>query len=293
MRSRAKNAPFPITMKQAWEQPIKTICSGKLTMAENAPSSASDPVPSTADTPDKKRFAWIQDRNKTLLAAAALTGASLILSGYLLGDGLVRAKEIERSVTVRGLAEKDVVADTASWTLNYSANASDLGSAQAKIEADTAAIQSYFTRIGFPADSVVPAGVNVSSYTNDSGMTRITVNQRMQFRTTDIKRAQIAAARQSELIRAGVVLSEGSAISYSYTKLNDIKSEMVAEATRDARKVAEQFAHDSGASVGSIKSASQGYFEINARDGTGEGYGVADTPNKTVRVVTTINYYLK
>ncbi len=261
-------------------------------MSDIAPSADSDPLPAASSEPTKSRLDWMKDRNKTLLAMAALTGISFASGGYLLGDGLVRAKTVDRSVTVRGLAEKDVVADVASWTLSYSATTPELSTAQAKIEADTAAIRAYFARIGFPADAIVPAGVNVSSYTNDQGVTRTTVSQRMQFRTTDIKRAQIAAARQSELVRAGVSLAEGSSISYSYTKLNDIKSEMVAVATRDARKVAEQFADDSGASVGAIKSASQGYFEVNARDGTGEGYGVSDTPNKTVRVVTTINYYL-
>ncbi|MBN9789094.1 SIMPL domain-containing protein [Pseudonocardia sp. TMWB2A] len=260
-------------------------------MAENAPPLPETSAVSPSSAPPA-RFGWVKDRNKTILAAAALTGIGLVAGGYLLGDGLVRAKAVDRSVTVRGLAEKDVVADLASWTLSYSSVASDLASAQADSEADTAAIRAYFAKAGFPADALIPAGVNVSSYT-EQGVPRITINQRMQFRTTDIARAQKAAAGQYDLVRAGVSLSEGSSMKYSYTKLNDIKSAMVAEATRDARKVAEQFARDSGARVGTIKSASQGYFEINARDGTGEGYGVSDTPNKKVRVVTTIDYYLK
>ena len=257
-------------------------------MTENAP-----PLPASSSAPAKSaRFEWIKDRNKTILAAAVLAGISFVSGGYLLGDGFVRAKAVDRSVTVRGLAEKDVVADLASWTLSYASVAPDLASAQADSEADTAAIRAYFTKMGFAPDALVPAGVTVSSY-SDQGVPRITITQRMQFRTTDINRAQKAVTQQYDLVRAGVSLAEGSTMNYSYTKLNDIKSGMVAEATRDARKVAEQFARDSGARVGTIKSASQGYFEINARDGTGEGYGVSDTPNKKVRVVTTIDYYLK
>jgi hypothetical protein len=69
---------------------------------------------------------------------------------------------------------------------------------------------------------------------------------------------------------------------------------MVAQATKDARESAEQFAQDSGTSVGAIKSATQGYFEINARDGdNGGGWGVSDTPYKKVRVVTTVDFYLR
>ncbi len=72
--------------------------------------------------------------------------------------------------------------------------------------------------------------------------------------------------RQADLLREGVELS-GSGISFTFTKLNDLKPEMIAEATRHARRSAEQFAKDSGASVGSIKTASQGYFSVGARDG--------------------------
>lgn len=83
-------------------------------------------------------------------------------------------------------------------------------------------------------------------------------------------------------------------MAYTFTRLNDIKPEMVAEATKDARAAAEQFANDSGTSVGGIKDATQGYFSVEARDGdTGGGWGAADSPFKKVRVVTTIDFYLR
>ena len=83
-------------------------------------------------------------------------------------------------------------------------------------------------------------------------------------------------------------------MAYTFTKLNAIKPQMVAAATKDARASAEQFAKDSGTSVGTIKSATQGYFEVNARDGdSGGGWGVSDTPYKKVRVVTTVDFYLR
>jgi hypothetical protein len=88
------------------------------------------------------------------------------------------------------------------------------------------------------------------------------------------------------------MLEEGSAMAYTFTKLNDIKPEMVAEATKDARSAAEQFAKDSGADVGAIKDATQGYFTIEGRDGDSEGWGVADSPYKKVRVVTTVAFSL-
>jgi uncharacterized protein len=227
------------------------------------------------------------------LASAAILAAGLILGGYLLGDGLTRARTADRSVTVRGLAERDVTADLATWTISYSSTTADLTSAQADVDRDTRAIREFFREVGFPADALQPTGVNVSQYT-DNGVPRFTVRQRMTLRSNDIKQAQDAVRRQFELVRRGVMLEEGSGMSYTFTRLNDIKPAMVAEATRDARAAAEQFAEDSGTSVGGIKSATQGYFSIESRDGdSGGGWGVSDTPYKKVRVVTTIDFYLR
>lgn len=222
---------------------------------------------------------------------AAIAAIGVILGGYLLGDGLLRAKDAERSVTVRGLAERDVTADLATWTISYSASSRNLAEAQAKVRRDTQSIESFFTGLGFPENALQPTGANVSSYTSQ-GVTTFTVRQRLSLRSTNIELAQKAVAEQFDLVGRGVFLEEGSSMSYTFTGLNDIKPEMVAEATRDARAAAEQFANDSGADVGAIKSATQGYFSIEARDGESGGWGVSDSPYKKVRVVTTVNFSL-
>jgi hypothetical protein len=236
---------------------------------------------------------WMQDINKIALAGAVVLSGGLIVGGYLLGDGLRRAHAAERSVTVKGLAERNVTADLATWTIAYAATGTDLPSVRAEIEANTAALKDYFRSLGFPADALTATGAGVNQFMNN-GIPNITITQRMQLRTTDIAKAQKAVANQFDLVRRGVTLQEGSGMSYSFTKLNDIKPPMVAEATKDARKAAEQFAKDSGTAVGGIKSATQGYFSIDARDGEQSGgYGAADTPFKKVRVVTTVDFYLE
>ena len=240
---------------------------------------------------------WMQNMNGRALAggltAAVVLAGGMIAGGYLLGDGLRRAHLADRSVTVRGLAERDVTADLATWTIAYSATGSDLPGVRADIAQSTAQLQAYFHDLGFPADALRPTGAGVNQFVNN-GVPQITITQRMQLRTTDITRARKAVAGQFDLLRRGVTLQEGSGMSYSFTKLNDVKPAMVAEATRDARKSAEQFAKDSGTAVGGIKSATQGYFSVGARDGEeGRGYGAADTPDKKVRVVTTVDFYLE
>jgi len=234
------------------------------------------------------------DRSTTTLrwfGTAGIAAIGMIAGGYLLGDGLLRAKHAERSVTVRGLAERDVTADLATWTISYSASSPSLSAAQAKVRADTEAIRDFFDDLGFPAGALQPTGANVSSYTNNA-ITTYTVRQRLALRTDDIGLAQKAVAQQFDLVGRGVFLEEGSGMSYAFTQLNAIKPEMVAEATRDARAAAQQFAQDSGAGVGAIRDATQGYFSIEARDGSEGGWGQADSPYKKVRVVTTVNFSL-
>lgn len=226
-----------------------------------------------------------------LVIAALILAVGMIAGGYLMGNGLVRAHHADRAVTVRGLAERNVVADLATWDLSYSEQGSDLADVQARITRDTQSVRTYFQQLGFPADALQPAGASVNQF-YDNGQPRVTINQRLQLRTTDIARARRAVADQFDLVKAGVQLQDGSKMVYSFTKLNDIKPAMVAAATRNARDAAEQFAKDSGTGVGGIRSATQGYFEITARDGESGGYGVADTPFKKVRVVTTVEFYL-
>lgn len=233
----------------------------------------------------------LEMRDKVLLGSAAVLAIGVIADGYLLGDGLKRARAADRSVTVRGLAEKDVTADLATWSISYSATGTDLPTVRAEIDANTQELKAYFASLGFKPDALTPVGAGVNQYLNN-GINNITITQRMLLRTTEIARAQRAVAQQFDLVRRGVTLQEGSGMRYSFTRLNDLKPPMVAAATRDARAAAEQFAKDSGSGVGGIKSATQGYFSIDPRDGEG-GDGSSDTPYKKVRVVTTVDFYLK
>lgn len=253
-----------------------------------APGDPLMPDHSQDTAPETTAKFWTSPITHRWLASAGVLALGLVAGGYLLGDGLTHARMAERSVTVRGLAERDVTADLAVWSIAYSATAPDLATAQADIAGDSAAITGFFGKLGFPAAALQPTGVNVMQMT-DNGVPRFTVRQTMTLRTNDIRRAQEAVRRQFDLVRSGVVLEDGSGMTYTFTRLNAIKPAMVAEATRDARAAAEQFAKDSGTGVGGIENASQGYFEISARDGD----GMAQTPDKKVRVVTTVAFYLR
>lgn len=234
------------------------------------------------------------NRNIMLIAALVLA-IGIIAGGYLLGDGLRRARMADRAVTMRGLAERNVTADLATWTLTFTAQGQELAAVQAESDRDARTVANFFRTAGFPANAVTDAGGSVNQFFDSNrGVNNVTVNRRVQLRTNDVMRARRAYARQFDLIRGGVAIQEGSGMQYSFTRLNDVKPQMIALATQDARRGAEQFARDSGTAVGGIRSATQGYFSIGARDGdvAEEGSGGNDSPFQKVRVVTTIEFYL-
>src|SRR6476469_5219140 len=239
----------------------------------------------------------LQDSRAVLLGAVAIFAVGLTTSGYVLGDGLRRAKMAERTVTVRGVSERDVTANLATWSVDFSQQGSDLGPVQQSVDAQARNVRAFFQRAGFAPGEIVDSDVSVSRERprdDEKGPERLTVRRSIQLRTSDVMKARDAYARQAELLRAGVELS-GSSISYTFTSLNALKPQMIAEANQNARRSAEQFAQDSGASVGQINTASQGYFSVGARDGEDCddcGSSGGSSPFQTVRVVTTIYYDL-
>ena len=242
----------------------------------------------------------LQSDRVALLGAVGIFSLALMGSGYLLGDGLRRAKAAERSVTVRGVSERDVTADLATWSVNFSHQGTELGPVQQAVDQQARTVRAFFQRAGFRPDEITDYDVSMSREQPTDrngepiGPRKLTVSRSIQLRTTDIAKVRWAYARQAELLRDGVELvGSGSNVSFTFTKLNALKPEMIAEATRNARRSADQFARDSGVAVGRIKTASQGYFSVGARDGEDCddcGSSGGSTPFQKVRVVTTIDY---
>jgi hypothetical protein len=243
----------------------------------------------------------LQDSRAVLLGAVAIFAFGLTTSGYALGDGLRRSKMAEhRSVTVRGVSERDVTADLATWSVSFSHDGTELAPVQQSVDQQARSIRAFFLRAGFKPEEITDSDVTLSREQprdrdgNPVGAQKLTVSRSIQLRTNDVMKVRAAYTREAELLRDGVELS-GSSVSYTFTGLNRLKPEMIAEATRNARRSAEQFATDSGVSVGRLKTASQGYFSVGARDGEDCddcGSSGGSSPFQKVRVVTTIDYDL-
>lgn len=245
----------------------------------------------------------LQDSRAVLLGGVAIFAIGLTTSGYALGDGLRRSKMAEhRNVTVRGVSERNVTADLATWSVAFSHQGTELAPVQQAVDEQARAVKAFFLRSGFRPDEIIDYDVSMSREQPTDrdgkpvGPQKLTVSRSIQLRTNSIAKVRAAYARQAELLRDGVELvGSGSNVSYTFTGLNKLKPEMIAEANKNARESAEQFAHDSGARVGKIKTASQGYFSVGARDGEDCddcGSSGGSSPFQKVRVVTTIDYDL-
>ena len=238
----------------------------------------------------------------TVVVRTALLALGFALGGWFIGHGFAGARASDRYVTVKGVSEREARADLALWPLRLVAGDNELVRAQSRIAFGVRAVRAFLARNGVDTSQVELQGYTVAdAYANqyrsaDEVTSRFVINQTVMVRSDRPEVVAAAAQKVDELVQAGVVISSGgdfgSGPTFLFTRLNSLKPQMIAEATARAREAAEQFARDSRASLGGIRRATQGMFEILPRDqapGVDEGSQLA----KTVRVVSTVEYFLR
>lgn len=236
----------------------------------------------------------------TILAALIL-GGGFAIGAYFIADGLVNLRSYDNYVTVKGVAERDVEADLVIWPIKHAATGDDLPTVQKEVEASSQKVISFLRSQGIEANDIVTRSIEVTDllaqqYRPDNATTsRFIVSETLTVRSTNIDSIDKASQNIGDLLKQGVSLSRDSSNpglpQYLYTKLNDLKPQMIADATKNARESAAQFAKDSGANVGTIRDANQGLFEIQPRDSS-DPYAERSSRYKTVRVVATLKFYL-
>ena len=225
---------------------------------------------------------------------ALILAAGLVCLGGCLRKGINEWVEKDRIVTVKGLAEREVLADKVTWPLMHK----DIGDNPATIynhmEEKNTAIVRFLKANGISDEeiSIVPPEIidmQAERYGNQNITYRYNATSVITVTSRQVEKVRKLMSEQAELMKQGIAITGGDyrySVVYEFTGLNDIKPQMVEEATKNARSVAEKFATDSGSRLGKIRNASQGQFSIEYRD--------ANTPHiKNIRVVTTVNYYLR
>jgi len=232
----------------------------------------------------------------TRVRAAAVIGLSLAagiaLAGWLVAGALYRARAADRFVTVKGLAEREVAANLLIWPIVFTVTDNDLVSLQRRVEESTGKVTAFLQPTFAPEEWSASAPNIQDRQAQGIGremgpLDRYVAEATVTVRTTKLDVARKAMDRSGDLVKQGVALIRSFEYhtQYDYTGLDAIKPEMIAEATRDARRAAEQFAKDSGNKVGAIRKAQQGYFTIDDRDAFSPEF-------KKIRVVTTVEYFL-
>lgn len=231
----------------------------------------------------------MQNKNNFYFLGICLVIASIVIS---LGFSNINPKEA--SVSVRGLAQREVNADLAVWQLSFGLGDNNLENLQKSIKEKSEIVSLYLKDKGLNERdfSVLSPSITnnlLDPYINQEKMQYIYIAKlNFLIRTDKISAVKKANEGLLELVDKGIAIKQDyeNKINYEFTKLNDIKPEMIALATKNARKAAEQFAKDSNSNLGKIKHATQGLFSIeNAATGLEE--------RKIVRVVTQIQYLLK
>ena len=234
----------------------------------------------------------VMDKGKFYSGLAIMLG--LIVLGLMIPKAVREFRSFDRTVNVKGLCEREVEADKVIWPVVYKVMDNDLGNIYSVTDRNNAAILEFLKSGGLQDSEITVSVPSISDkyaneYGNNDRTYRYIATNIVTVCTDKVDGVLALMSRQSELLRKGIVTAGNdweNPVEFRYESLNDIKPEMIEEATKNAREAAQKFATDSGSSLGKIKTASQGTFTISDRD--------SNTPYiKKVRVVTSVTYYLK
>lgn len=224
----------------------------------------------------------------------ALIALGLLLGGMAIGSAIIGVMDMSRVVNVKGLSVREVPADKVIWPITYKEIGNNLTDLYNTINSKNKIIIDFLLENGISSDEIIVAAPEIvdlqaERYGNQNYAYRYNVTSIITVTSNKVSLVTELMIKQADLIKKGVAIIVGSyeyRPTFSFTGLNDIKPEMIEEATINARTTALKFAADSESKLGKIKSANQGQFTINDRD--------SNTPQiKEVRVVTSVTYFLE
>lgn len=236
--------------------------------------------------------------NSKRISEAIILGAflcaGLVILGALISSSVVKIKSLDRTVTVKGLSEREVPANIAIWPIKFSEADNNLSNLYSVLQKNSEIIIEFLKKNGFTDDDISISAIAVidrqaQGYGDMNKIKfRYSANSTISVYSKKVDTVRNTMKKLVELGKQGIAIvgqDYETKTQFLFTNLNEIKPEMIEEATKNARKVALKFAKDSNSKLGKIKKARQGQFSINDRD--------SNTPHiKKVRVVSTLEYYL-
>lgn len=240
--------------------------------------------------------------NRGLIGLGVCLALGLVCSSYLVSQKLVEVKLANQVITVKGYAERKIVSDLGVWRGMFSVASKDLVSGYAQVETDLQKVLHYLEANGVARDSVsVSAVQNEALYklTDDGASTNeidgYRLTQTVTLRSADIPKIDKLSKESTILIKDNIGFTSIQPEFY-FTKIDDLKIEMLGEAAADAKERAKRLAESSGNQVGALRSAQQGVFQITAQDSANvSDYGEYNTSSieKTIKAVVTMQYSIR
>lgn len=259
-------------------------------------------------------------KSKCYRKCGLFSAIAIIVAAFVLRDGMVSTRQNAAFISVKGLAEKVITADFAVWVIPIRSSGDDLDVVRGKVDGDTAKIVSYLKKHDVAEGAIELGTIRVYDkmaqkyYNENNKAKRFSAEQNIVVKSNDVLSIKKASQNVNELLNEGVVLSyDGYSSTYAphylFTKLNEIKPDMLSEAMKEAHKAAEHLLVSEGNKVGKIKRASQGMFSVYSREAAGSGAHIdqrayssignrystneAYFMEKVIRVVATVDYYVE
>jgi len=239
------------------------------------------------------------EMNKQWLNIGAALAIGMVLSSGVFGWFYAKTKKTDDAITVTGSAKKRIQSDLVVWSAGVSTQSSQLSEAYKQISDSIPKIKKYLVEKGIPENQIeVSAIATVTLHKQDENgrqlneITGYSMSQQVTVTSNDVERISQIAREATELINQGILI-ESSAPQYYYTKIGDLKIEMLGEAAKDAKSRAEQIANSTGNSIGAVRSAKMGVLQITPPDSTDvSDSGMYDTTSidKDMTAVVNISF---
>jgi uncharacterized protein len=239
-------------------------------------------------------------RGALRLLGTLIIGTALVLGGYLAGRGVVEARLHDRAVTVKGVAEMEAKAALATFPMRFTVTGGDLLTVKTEIDRQAAVVRGWIEAKGFAPEEVTDGRLEVqdaASYGYNAeaatSATRYTLAYTLNLRTTKVDAVAPLAQEAGELVRQGILITDSGGPYYVFTaaQINEVKPQLIREATAAARIAADEFAQASGSRVGPIRTANQGVLSVLALDESPSAVEWQSV-DKRIRAVTTVEYFL-
>ena len=251
---------------------------------------------------------------ETRIKTSLIVGIAIVLTAFILGQSFKNRNKNLDSISVIGLGTKDFVSDEILWSGSFSVNSADIKSAYSKIISDQRIVSDFFKSKGFQTNEFTFGAVNFekkfreirtestdNQYQNkveqifDGYQATQTITFSAKKNPSLMKNIENVSSKTAELVNSGIELTSNS-IQYTYSDLPSLKQSLIENATKDANERATKIVKTADGSLGKLKTASMGVFQITGQGSTEEdSYGGNNdtySKNKTARITVRLEYVL-